>query len=500
VVSREHTVDEQTTATPQAASELPPGVRETLAGEEPGSQSGITRSARIGRVFLLLAAVALLVIQSVQAYVSLRQEAADLQKLGESITRSVAVSLSTPLWLLAEGTIRETLRSYVSLSAVDTVLIHEQDLPLMGYDSSSGFVGGVEASEEERSGIDTADFAGPRIFDRVREPIRFEGDVIGNVELFLNDQSVRDARRASGLGTLVVVIAEILIVVVIMRLRGNQIQTASLSQVNESLRRFVPNQFLSFLHRDSITDIRLGDHSEQFMSVMFVDIRSFTSLSEDLSTEENFAFINSFFGKMGPVIRRHGGFIDKYVGDGIMALFPSSINDAVAAAVDLRRELRSYNRDREIAGDASVDFGVGIHAGDLMLGTVGEHLRMDSTVISSAVNLAARLEGITKDFGAGVVISELVAEQVGKETWEMRYLGNVSVKGSRLPIDVYEVFEGESDEARELRGHCKESFEAGVAAAVQGDYPAAVGRFRDALHEFPDDPAVDYYLKQLGGV
>ena len=81
----------------------------------------------------------------------------------------------------------------------------------------------------------------------------------------------------------------------------------------------------------------------------------------------------------------------------------------------------------------------------------------------------------------------------------MRYLGSVSVKGSRRPMDVYEVFEGESVEARELRGHCKTSFEAGVAAAVKGDYPAAIAEFREALQKFPDDPAVDYYLRQLGG-
>ena len=276
--------------------------------------------------------------------------------------------------------------------------------------------------------------------------------------------------------------------------------TESLSLINESLRRFVPKEFLNLLRKESITDIELGNHTEEAMAVMFLDIRSFTSLSEELSPTENFAFINSFLSRMGPVVRRHGGFVDKYVGDGIMALFPNAMNDAVAAAVELRRELQVYNGLRNNSGYKPVDFGIGIHAGGLMLGTIGESQRMDSTVISSVVNLASRLEGVTKEFGCGVVISERVAEQVGKETWEMRYLGAVSVKGASRPVHAYEVFEGEGEEIRARRRASKAAFEAGVRAALREEHQEALTRFHTALELSPDDPSVDHYIRQLRAI
>ena len=214
-----------------------------------------------------------------------------------------------------------------------------------------------------------------------------------------------------------------------------------LMQLNSSMERFVPREFLAFLKKDSVMDVRLGDHASRRMSVLFVDIRSFTSLSEKMKPEENFRFINSFLERMGPIVRTHRGFVDKYLGDGIMALFPENTEDAVGAAVEMRAELQRYNRDRAKSGYQAIDFGVGIHTGDLMLGTVGENQRMDGTVISDAVNLASRIESLTKQHGIGIAVSGETYREAGAEMsmYRFRYIGSDRVKGKEREVVIYEV-------------------------------------------------------------
>ena len=115
-----------------------------------------------------------------------------------------------------------------------------------------------------------------------------------------------------------------------------------------------------------------------------------------MTPEENFKFINSYLNRVGPVIRSNQGFVDKYIGDGIMALFPVEADFAVRRAVEIRKALIDYNQQRASAGYEPIQVGMGIHTGKLMLGTIGENMRMDSTVISDTVNVASRLEALTK--------------------------------------------------------------------------------------------------------
>ena len=108
----------------------------------------------------------------------------------------------------------------------------------------------------------------------------------------------------------------------------------------------MPHDFLRFLGKGSIIEVKLGDQVQKEMTVLFSDIRSFTTLSEYMTPEENFKFLNSYLNRIGPEIRSHNGFIDKYIGDAIMALFPERPDDAVRAAVAMREKLREYNDER----------------------------------------------------------------------------------------------------------------------------------------------------------
>lgn len=213
-----------------------------------------------------------------------------------------------------------------------------------------------------------------------------------------------------------------------------------LKRLNVSLERFIPREVLSYLKKDSIVDVNLGDHIEMEMTVLFADIRNFTGLSEKMSPQENFNFINSYLNRMGPIIRRNGGFVDKYMGDGIMALFPGSPQSALTAALGLREELVRYNQDRKKSGYDPISIGIGLHTGQLMVGTIGEEGRMDSTVISDAVNLASRMEGLTKVYGEDILVSQAVVEGFDPTQRDrFRFLGQEKVKGKSEPVGVYGV-------------------------------------------------------------
>src|ERR687886_1812196 len=167
--------------------------------------------------------------------------------------------------------------------------------------------------------------------------------------------------------------------------------TNELFQLNKAYARFVPNQFLQFLEKSSIIDVELGDQVQLEMSVLFSDIRDFTTLSETMTPEDNFKFINSYLSRMEPVINENHGFIDKYIGDAIMALFSGEADHAVKAGIAMMHRLVEYNQYCARAGCAQIQIGIGINTGSLMLGTVGGPNRMDGTVISDAVNLASRV-------------------------------------------------------------------------------------------------------------
>ncbi|NES85186.1 MAG: PAS domain-containing protein, partial [Moorea sp. SIO2B7] len=178
-----------------------------------------------------------------------------------------------------------------------------------------------------------------------------------------------------------------------------------LLQLNQANERFVPREFLQLLKKNSIIDVDLGDNVHQEMSVLFSDIRGFTTLSEFMAPEDNFRFINAYLSRMAPAISEHRGFIDKYIGDAIMALFSGSADDAVGAGIAMLKTLAQYNTTRQRPDRPPLKIGIGINTGFMMLGTVGGKNRMEGTVISDAVNLAARLEGLTKIYRVSLLIS-----------------------------------------------------------------------------------------------
>ena len=273
--------------------------------------------------------------------------------------------------------------------------------------------------------------------------------------------------------------------------------TDELFQLNKAYERFVPNQFLQFLEKSSIIDVELGDQVQLEMSVLFSDIRDFTTLSESMTPEDNFRFINSYLSRMEPVINENNGFIDKYIGDAIMALFSGEADNAVKAGIAMLQGLVEYNQQRANFGCAPIQIGIGINTGSLMLGTVGGQNRMDGTVTSDAVNLASRVESLTKNYGVALLITQPTYSRLKNPSqYVIRTLDTVKVKGKSEAVTVYEVFDADPLEIKEGKLATLELFAEARAIYWEGNFAEAARLFSECWRQNQGDRAAKIYWER----
>ncbi len=261
--------------------------------------------------------------------------------------------------------------------------------------------------------------------------------------------------------------------------------------------RFVPHQFLRSLDRQDIRQVALGDHVQRDMTVMFSDLRGFTGLSERLGPQRTLEVLNRYLDAMDPSIHDCGGFVDKYIGDAILALFEHGPDGAMAAAVGMSRALRELNRDAPEA----LRMGIGINTGPLTLGTIGARNRLSCTVVGDSVNLAARLEGLAKTFGSQVLVSEYVrAGLADPDGLHLRLAGRVGIKGREQPVDVLELVDAEPDGVRERRATTRATYDAAVRAFFARDFAGCSEGMREVLGEDPTDPLAARFLARAAAL
>jgi two-component system sensor histidine kinase ChiS len=210
-----------------------------------------------------------------------------------------------------------------------------------------------------------------------------------------------------------------------------------------------------------------------------------------MSPEETFRFLNDCLSRLGPHVRAQSGFVDKYIGDAIMALFPHAPGDAVRAAVAMQREL--------LAGaEHGVAIGVGIHVGRVMMGTIGEEQRFEATVISDAVNLTARLESLTKQLGCSVLVSgEVFAHLTEEERRDTRPLGTFTVKGKLEAVALVEVFAGEAEARRASKRLHAPALAEAIALHAEGRVAEALARLAPYAEEAHDDGPLSWWRDRL---
>lgn len=341
---------------------------------------------------------------------------------------------------------------------------------------------------------------------RIDEPLlRFQESLEDIAEGFILDEMPEEAFREAEEGiaqsfSQVVAINKMMLRTVDNLEKGfEEERLAKLKQVEltNAYEKFVPHEFLGFLDKDSITQVRLGDHVQLRMTVLFSDMRSFTSLSERVTPEENFRFLNRYLMVMEPVVQKHGGFIDKYIGDAIMALFHQGADQAVRSAISMMAELSRFNEERAGAGFEPLRIGIGLNTGELMLGIVGGENRMEGTVISDAVNVASRMEDLNKAYGTSILISEQTADSLLRPgDFHIRRLDRVRVKGKTKPIDIYEVFDADPEQSRSAKLATLEPFERAVALFHEGEAAEAGTLFAHIADRNPQDRAALLYVER----
>lgn len=270
-----------------------------------------------------------------------------------------------------------------------------------------------------------------------------------------------------------------------------------LAKINLSYNRFVPREFLNFLNKESIIDVQLGDQVQREMTILFSDIRSFTTLSESMTPKENFDFLNAYLKRVSPIIGNNSGFIDKYIGDAMMALFPEVPDDALRAAIEMQRQVYNYNLKRQNNRYLPLAIGIGIHTGKLMLGIIGEEQRLQGTVISDSVNLAARLESLTKVYGASILISgQTLINLDNAMDYNYRFIDRVKVKGKTELVAVFEVYDCNSFESIKLKNQTRSMFEQAIIYYHNFKIFKAVELFQKVVKINDQDRAAHFYIQR----
>ncbi len=263
----------------------------------------------------------------------------------------------------------------------------------------------------------------------------------------------------------------------------------TMARTHQALRRFVPQGALDILGKGNVLEVKLGDTTERSLAVLFSDVRGFSAIAEKRTPAEIFALLNECYARLGPAIRDAGGFVDKYIGDGIMALFPTGAEAALRAAIAMQRAL-----EEEVGGEA-LRVGVGIHLGPTMLGTLGEPDRFDATVISDTVNVASRIEGASKQLGAKLLVSRGLVESLeDPAAFSTRPLGRIQLKGRAGFVEVVEVLDAEEPLLAEAKVAQREAFAAALASFARGAWTEAREAFGAVVDANFGDEAAMLYL------
>jgi adenylate cyclase len=243
--------------------------------------------------------------------------------------------------------------------------------------------------------------------------------------------------------------------------------------------------------------LQLGGERRE-LTIFFCDIRDFTTLSESLEPEEVVSILHGFLNPMSKIVVRHGGTIDKFMGDAIMALYgaplqyPDHASRACKTALEMQETLKSLSQEWESQGRPSLKIGVGINTGLVSVGNMGSDTLFDYTAIGDNVNLAARLEGLNKLYGTDIIVSHATAQALGQE-FVLRELDRVRVKGRRQPVAIFELL-GLYPPAPDLAEFI-DLYSQGLKLFQERQWDESIVFFKKALWVRPEDQQIQRYVR-----
>lgn len=275
--------------------------------------------------------------------------------------------------------------------------------------------------------------------------------------------------------------------------------------IRERRTRFLKNAFGTYVSPAVVNQITKKDYNlklggeKKELTVIFTDIRDFTYFSERFDSQKTVAFLNHYLSSMSEVIFKHQGTIDKFIGDAIMAIFGAPIpqedhaDRACLVAMEMVGKLKEVNEENVKLGFPRIAIGVGINTGDMTIGNIGSNRRFDYTVIGDAVNLGARLEGLTKFFDVPIIVSQHTKAAVRNSQLRFRELGNVVVKGKEVPVKIYQLLSIESDV--QYLDTWIQHWERAFEWMESRNLPEAIECLKCCQVIFPEDLATYYYIK-----
>jgi len=269
-----------------------------------------------------------------------------------------------------------------------------------------------------------------------------------------------------------------------------------MNQLYHSTERFVPKPFLELLHKENIEDIALGDGVEQDVTVLFSDLRNFTTLMQNQTSQDAFKIVNRYLKFVAPVIRKYRGFINQFLGDGILALFPHAAHDAFDAGIAILSALKEFNRQQRELGGLELEMGIGINTGPAMFGIIGEEERLDPAVISDVTNTAARVESLNKLYGTHLLITDHTFKALGSENYPLRRIDKVFLKGRDIPTQLYELIDWEEKLVDISLKEYLALFYDAFAQYEKGDFAAAKSQFANCLKYLPADRVSEIFIER----
>ncbi len=265
-----------------------------------------------------------------------------------------------------------------------------------------------------------------------------------------------------------------------------------IKKTNLEYEKFIPKQFLKFFGKNSILELELGNQVQREITALFCDVRNSTAMSRSLSLEENFNYINSYLNIVSPIIRKHGGYVDKYLGDGILAVFikPES---AIECSINIVKAVENKNKDEKTP---SMEVGISIHTGEVVFGVVGEEERKSLTIISDNVNLASKMEEINKYFGSKIVFSKRTLNNL-KINYPLsyRYIGSLTLDDKEY-MSMFECLDCYSKQKRDNLEKTKTIFEQAVRQFNLGKFCTAKDNFEKVLKTARDDKVSYMYFNK----
>lgn len=267
----------------------------------------------------------------------------------------------------------------------------------------------------------------------------------------------------------------------------------ALKQTNLEAQKFIPKQFFKFLGKSNISELELGNQVKKTATTLFCDLKGTSDLGHNPSLEENFNFINSYLNVVSPIVRRYDGFVDKYLGDGILAVFPRP-ESAVECAHTIIRAIEVKNKSNKDL--PPVEAKISVHTGEVIFGIVGEEERKCPTIVSDVVELASKIEEINSFLHTSMIFSKSVLNEIPtKYRFEYRYIGSLNLdEGTSLAL--FESLEVYPRERREKLSKLKVKFENAVRKYNDADFRRSAIEFEEILRLVPEDkPSYIYYNK-----